>query len=383
MSDLLLSVQNLHTRFHTHEGAIHAVDGVSLDVEEGEMVGIVGESGCGKSATALSAMRLESPGEISSGSIRFRGTELTDADDRTLRRVRGSGMSMVFQNPETTLNPVYTVGEQIAESVKIHDAPDEQRLLDFLGLSLFKNWRDRHSPISRAVELMEDVGIPSPDVRAQSYPHELSGGMRQRAMLAVALAGDPDLLIADEPTTALDTTTQAQILAKLREINRERGTAMVLISHDLNVIAELCDRVVVMYAGQVMERGPIERVLQRPSHPYTKALLACTIGDVPRQSELDVIGGKVPDMVGGTTGCPFAPRCSFATDECESGSIPVHPLDTDNGSGDQRVDHKHMVKCGQLDRIHPADNESDPVTDGEAGGIKHVQHPTADGGSVE
>ena len=383
MSDSLLSIQNLHTRFYTYDGDIHAVDGVSLDVEEGEIVGLVGESGCGKSATALSAMRLESPGEINSGSIRFRGTELIDADDRTLRQVRDSGMSMVFQNPGTTLNPVYTVGEQIAESVKIHDAPEEQRLLDFLGLSVFKNWRGRHSPISRAVELMEEVGIPSPNVRAESYPHELSGGMRQRAMLAVALAGDPDLLIADEPTTALDTTTQAQILAKLREINRERGTAMVLISHDLSVIAELCDRVVVMYAGQVMERGPIRRVLQRPSHPYTKALLACTIRDVPRQSELDVIGGDVPDMVDGTTGCPFAPRCSFATAECESGSIPVHLLNTDDGADDRRVGSNHAVKCGQLDRIHHADNEREPVTNDESGEIKHVQHPTTDSVSVE
>jgi peptide/nickel transport system ATP-binding protein len=339
VSDPVLSVEDLQTRFRTRNGTVHAVDGVSFEVGSDEILGVVGESGCGKSATALSVMGLQDPGEIVGGAIRFDGSELTDSSAEEWRRVRGDGMSMVFQNPESTLNPVFTVGEQIAESVKLHEGASNQRLREYVRVPFFGDggWSD---PLARAEELLDEVGIPNPGLRADAYPHELSGGLRQRAMLAIALAADPDLLVADEPTTALDTTTQAQILAKLREINHDRETAMVVISHDLGVVAELCDRVLVMYAGRVMERGTTERVLTNPSHPYTQALLRCTTRGVDRGERLDAIEGEVPDLLGGTDGCPFAPRCRHATDACRRRSIPTN-----------EVEPGHEVACDELDAV--------------------------------
>ncbi|MEA5386340.1 ABC transporter ATP-binding protein [Haloarculaceae archaeon H-GB11] len=230
------------------------------------------------------------------------------------------------------------------------------------------------APIERAVDLMREVGIPNPGLRADAYPHELSGGLRQRATLAIALAAEPDLLVADEPTTALDTTTQAQILAKLREINRDRGTAMVVISHDLGVVAELCDRVLVMYAGQVMERGTTEAVFTNPSHPYTQALLACTTRGVDRTSDLDAIGGEVPDLLGGTDGCPFAPRCRHATDDCVSGSVPT-----------REIDDGHDVACGELDAV-PDGRSVSPVDDSDRSArraVREGQQMTDDDAFVE
>ncbi|GAB7018948.1 dipeptide ABC transporter ATP-binding protein [Halostagnicola bangensis] len=327
----LLTVENLHTQFQTHDGIVRAVDGVSFTVDHGEIVGVVGESGCGKSVTARSIVGLEDPGEIVRGSVQIDGTEVTDASPRELRRLRGDAVSMVFQDPTETLNPVFDIGEQIAESLKVHDEPDSQRLLDYLHAPLFSRRSDWREKRDRAVELMEAVGIASPDDRVDAYPHELSGGMRQRAGLAIALASEPDLLIADEPTTALDTTTQAQILERLRRLNDERGLAMVLISHDIGVVADICDRIVVMYAGEVMETGPTERILEDPRHPYTRALLECLTQESERKSSLPTIDGSVPDLLEERPGCSFAPRCPHATDSCRTREIPHVEIDGATG----------------------------------------------------
>ncbi len=329
----LLTVNDLHTQFRTREGIVRAVDGVSFAVDRGEIVGVVGESGCGKSVTARSIVGLEDPGEIVRGSVRIDGTEVTDAPARVLRRLRGDTVSMVFQDPTETLNPVFDIGEQIAESLKVHDEPDSQRLLDYLHAPLFSRRSDWREKRDRAIELMEAVGIASPDDRVDAYPHELSGGMRQRAGLAIALASEPDLLIADEPTTALDTTTQAQILERLRRLNAERDLAMVLISHDIGVVADICDRIVVMYAGEVMETGPTERILEDPRHPYTRALLDCLTRESERKSSLPTIDGAVPDLLGERDGCSFAPRCPHATDSCRTGEVPLADIDSGEVTG--------------------------------------------------
>ena len=323
MSEKLLEVEDLHTRFTTREGTVNAVNGVSFSVEEAETVGIVGESGSGKSVTARSLIRIEDPADITEGSIRFDGTEMTEADERTIRRIRGDGMSMVFQDPMATLNPVFPIGEQIIESLKVHEQPDNQRLLDYLDLPLFSNRGKRDRMRQRAIDLMGEVGIPHADERVSAYPHEFSGGMRQRAMLAIGLARQPDLLIADEPTTALDVTIQAEILERIRELNEELGMAVLMITHDLGVIAELCDTVVVMYAGQIMETGPTDLVFGTPRHPYTKALLGCMPQNTERKSPLSVIEGRVPSMSSDTTDCPFANRCEYVSDECRTGPVPT------------------------------------------------------------
>lgn len=348
MSEKLLEVKDLHTRFTTREGTVHAVEGVSFTVDEGEIVGIVGESGSGKSVTARSLIRLENPGHIAHGSITFDGIEMTEANDTTIRRVRGDGMAMVFQDPMETLNPVFSVGEQIIESLKVHESPERQRLLDYLNIPLFGSRSDRKQKRQRAIDLMGEVGIPHPDKRVSAYPHEFSGGMRQRAMLAIALAREPDLLVADEPTTALDVTIQAEILERIRELNEELGMAVLMITHDLGVVAELCDKVVVMYAGQVMEEGPVERVLTDPQHPYTEALLGCMPQNTSRKSPLNVIEGQVPSMVGGTDGCPFANRCEYATPECREGDLPPRAFDD------------HISYCHHVEQVgdnHGLDSE--------------------------
>ena len=336
----LLEVENLHTQFETREGTVHAVDGVSFTVEEGEIVGIVGESGSGKSVNALSLVRLEDPGRITEGSIRFKGTEMTEADERTIRRIRGDGMAMVFQDPMETLNPVFPVGEQIEESLKVHEEPDYQRLLDYLNVPLFSNRSERKQRRGRVVELMEEVGIPHPAERLDDYPHEFSGGMRQRAMLAIALAREPDLLIADEPTTALDVTIQAAILDRLKELNEESGMSILLISHDFGTIAEICDKVIVMYGGEVMEAGSTEDVLTNPQHPYTRALLDCMPQNTPRKEPLRIIDGQVPNLLDPEPGCMFADRCSHATDACYGHNIEHVECGDD-----------HTAACCHLDQI--------------------------------
>ncbi|WP_049924396.1 dipeptide ABC transporter ATP-binding protein [Halopiger djelfimassiliensis] len=344
----LLEVENLHTRFRTREGVVRAVDGVSLTVDEGEIVGIVGESGSGKSVTARSIVGLQEPGEIVRGSIRLDGVEVTDATDRQLRRLRGDTVSMVFQDPTETLNPVFDVGEQIAESLKIHDQPDAQGLLEYLHIPPFSRRSEWREYRERALDLMAEAGISNPADRIDASPHELSGGQRQRAGIAIALASDPDLLIADEPTTALDATTQAQLLERLRRRNADRGTAILLITHDLGVIADVCDRVVVMYAGEVMETGPTERILEDPRHPYTRALLACLPQRVDRGDRLPTIDGTVPELTGDCPGCPFAPRCNHATDACREGPVPTVDLGADRGT----------VACGEQSALEARSGRS-------------------------
>lgn len=328
MTNELLRVEDLRTQFDSDQGTVHAVNGVSFSVNRGEIVGLIGESGSGKSVTARSIVRLEDPGRIVSGTIEFDGLNLADRDEAMLRRVRGEDVSIVFQDPHETLNPVFSVGEQIAEAVRIHDGESSQGLLDFLGVPPFRNRAAWTRAKDRAVELMEQVAIPDPDRSVDEYPHEFSGGMRQRAMLAVALASDPDLLIADEPTTALDTTTQAGILRQIRTLRDQRNLGILLISHDLGVIAQTCDRVVVMYGGQVMEAGPVEDVLPTPEHPYTRALLGCSPRNAASGDRVRTLEGSPPDAIGGHDGCPFADRCRHATRDCRRGDIPVterHP----------------------------------------------------------
>lgn len=288
----LLDVRNLKTYFYTEDGVVHAVDGVDFYVNSGEVLGIVGESGCGKSVTSLSIMRLISqPGKIEDGQILFEGNDLVKASEEDMMKIRGNRISMIFQQPQSALNPVFRAGDQISEVLNIHQ--------DF----------GKEAGHKRAVELLKQVGIPEPESRAQSFPHELSGGMAQRVMIAMALACVPDLLIADEPTTALDVTIQAQILDLMRDMRTQLGSAMILITHDLGVIAEMADRVAVMYAGEIVEQSPVSTLFDSPMHPYTKGL----IGSIPVLGEvrdrLDVIPGSVPNLVNLPKGCRFAPRC--------------------------------------------------------------------------
>ena len=312
----LLEVTDLQTQFPTRAGLVKAVDGVSFTIGEGELLGLVGESGCGKSITALSIMRLISkPGKISGGSIKFKGEELTTAATERLREIRGNDIAMIFQEPMTSLNPVFTVGEQIAEALRLH------RKLD------------RKAAWAAAIEAMKEVSIPSPERRVKDYPHQLSGGMRQRVMIAMALACDPELLIADEPTTALDVTIQAQILELLDELRRTRKLAVLLITHDLGVVAEVADRVCVMYTGKIVEESGVDELFENPKHPYTKGLLR----SVPKLTEigstkserLKTIDGTVPSPTNLPNGCHFAPRCSQRLDICNRGEIPLLPLGND------------------------------------------------------
>ncbi len=310
----LLEVQNLRTQFPTSSGLVKAVDDVSFTVDRGEMVGLVGESGCGKSITALSIMRLISPpGRISGGRITFRGEDLTAASQDRLRQIRGNDIAMIFQDPMTSLNPVFTVGEQISEALRLHRK---------LGKAEARE---------AAIEAMKEVSIPSPERRASDYPHQLSGGMRQRIMIAMALACDPDLLIADEPTTALDVTIQAQILELLNDLRASRELAVLLITHDLGVVAETVDRVCVMYTGRIVEESRVGTLFEDPKHPYTRGLLK----SVPKlnesiqekKSRLSTIEGVVPSPTELPDGCHFAPRCSLKEVRCEQGDIPLYDLE--------------------------------------------------------
>ncbi|MFC6723965.1 ABC transporter ATP-binding protein, partial [Halobium palmae] len=301
----VLSVRNLRTSFYTDKEVIRAVDGVSFDIERGETVGIVGESGSGKSVTARSIMGLvESPGRIDEGSIRFKGEELTTKSQKQWRKLRGSGIAMVFQDPLTSLNPVYTVGNQIKESLRLH-----------------QNMSGR-AATEEAIELLESVGIPDARRRLREYPHEFSGGMRQRAVIAMALACDPELLICDEPTTALDVTIQAQILELLESLQEERALSIMFITHDMGVIAEVADRVNVMYAGEVVETASVEAIFADPKHPYTRGLLRSIPSLETDGERLSTIEGDVPTPNEAPTYCRFAPRCPEAFDECDA----VHPV---------------------------------------------------------
>ncbi len=302
-----LVVRDLSVEFETHDGVLQALDHVSLEVAPGEVLGIVGESGSGKTVTAMSIMRLlqSPPGRITGGSVVYEGRELLDLSMEEMREIRGAEIAMVFQNPMTSLDPVYTIGNSLREALRNHS-------------SLSKSAANR-----RAIELLDLVGIPSPERRIDDYPHNFSGGMRQRAMIAMALAGDPRLLIADEPTTALDVTIQAQILDLLRSLQEGLGMSVILVTHDLGVVAEICDRVSVMYAGHVVETARIDALFASPKHPYTAGLLAAVPSTTSTERRLPSLPGSVPSLANMPGGCRFAPRCAFATDECRHEPPPT------------------------------------------------------------
>ena len=305
----LLEIEDLRTQFFTSAGTVRAVDGISYDVEKGETVAIVGESGCGKSVSALSILRLvpDPPGRIVGGSIRFQGRDLLGLGDAEIRKVRGRHIAMVFQEPMTSLNPVLTIGLQLTETLEHH-----------LRLS-------REEARARALELLGMVGISDPERRLAQYPHHLSGGMRQRVMIAMALCCEPELIIADEPTTALDVTIQAQILELMKDLTRRLGVALVLITHNLGVVARYADRVNVMYAGKIVERGSAREIYHDPRHPYTLGLLNSVPRlDQPRKKKLEPIVGQPPDLARLDDGCAFRPRCSYAVERC---AVEVPPLE--------------------------------------------------------
>ncbi len=322
----LLAVENLRVRFHS--GPVQAVDGLSFELAQGEALGIVGESGCGKSATALNIMRLiDSRTAAVSGRILFDGIDLLTLDERAIRRLRGKAMGMVFQEPLTSLNPVMTIGRQITESIRLHD-----------GLSAAE-------ARNRAIEMLRLVRIADPERRLDDYPHRLSGGMRQRVMIALALACSPRILIADEPTTALDVTVQAQILDLLLEIKERLGMAILLITHDLGVVAQRCDRVVVMYAGQKIEEAPVASLFDAPLHPYTKGLMR-SVPRLPRGDRIErlaEISGTVPSLAHPPPGCRFAPRCTQATADCHALFPPWREALPEHGAACWRVDEKAEV----------------------------------------
>ena len=318
----ILEVRDLHTQFNTLDGVVRAVDGVSFDVARGETLGIVGESGCGKSVTALSILRLIPPetGRIAQGSIRFEGNELTALSEEEMKSLRGHRISMIFQEPMTSLNPVQTVGEQIIEAVRLHRAVSAAEAR------------------GRALEMLRLVKIPSPETRLDEYPHQLSGGMRQRVMIAMALACDPKILIADEPTTALDVTIQAQILDLLRDLRERTGAAIMLITHDLGVVAEIAHRVIVMYAGRIVEEAPVDLLFADPQHPYTLGLL----GSIPRlgsdgDERLIAIEGVVPNPFALPSGCRFSPRCPLADAHCRSEAPELREIGPENGKRGHRT----------------------------------------------
>jgi oligopeptide/dipeptide ABC transporter ATP-binding protein len=319
--EILIELRNLKTYFYTEDGVVKAVDGVDFTVGRGEVLGLVGESGCGKSVTSLSIMRLISPpGQIVEGEIYFEGKDLLKLSEADMVQMRGDRMSMIFQQPQSSLNPVFKVGDQVAEVLRIHQGMNKQQ-----------SWE-------RAVDLLRLVGIPDPEKKANAYPHEMSGGQAQRVMIAMALALNPQLLIADEPTTALDVTIQAQILDLMRDLRNRMDTAVILITHDLGVIAEMADRVAVMYAGRIVEQTDVRTLFARPLHPYTQGLMASipVLGQVKEM--LDVIPGSVPNLINLPAGCRFAPRCRARMEyqlkictELEPELLPIAP--------------KHTVRC--------------------------------------
>jgi len=299
LNKTLLEIRGLKTYFFTDDGVIPAVNGVDITVREGETVGIVGESGCGKSVTSLSIMRL-TPGKVVEGTITFNGKNILELSEEEMRGIRGKEIAMIFQEPMTSLNPVFTIGEQIGEAVRLHLQYDKKKARE-------------HS-----IEMLKTVGIPRAEQIVDEYPHQLSGGMRQRVMIAMAMSCNPKLLIADEPTTALDVTIQAQILDLMREIKRRHNTAIMMITHDLGVVAEMCDRVIVMYAGKVVEEADVVTLFTNPKHPYTQGLLKSVPKLTERERRLYSIKGNVPIPGSVTKGCTFAPRCDFAMDICRS-----------------------------------------------------------------
>ena len=329
-AETILEIENLHTQFFTADGVVRAVDGVSYTVRSGETLGVVGESGCGKSVTALSILRLvaDPPGRIVDGAIRFEGRNLLDLSETEMESIRGNEISMIFQEPMTSLNPLFTVGKQISEAIAVHQGLSKREAMD------------------QATEMLRRVHMPEPESRIHAYPHQLSGGMRQRVMIAMALSCNPKVLIADEPTTALDVTIQAQILDLMREIQNDVGAAVILITHDMGVVAENADRVVVMYAGRKVEEADVDELFDNPGHPYTRGLLAAIphLDDAAHadthRARLNEIKGMVPSLANLPQGCTFAPRCGFATDECHAVYPPM-----------EEHRPRHSVACWHAERL--------------------------------
>lgn len=318
--DYLLHIKDLKTYFHIKDGIAKAVDGVSFNLGQGETLGLVGESGCGKSVTALSILRLipTPPGEIAGGKIIFHGKDLLKISQKELRKIRGNKISMIFQEPMTSLNPLYTIGNQIAEVLTNHKDITRKEAAD------------------AAIEMLRKVRIPAPEKRIHDYPHQLSGGMRQRVMIAIAMICDPDILIADEPTTALDVTVQAQILELMKTLISEFKSSVIMITHDLGIIADIADNVAIMYAGQIVEFSPMRDIFESPLHPYTKALLASIpkLSEIGKEEKLKVIKGSVPDPINFPPGCRFQPRCPIGSEECTK-AIPELRQIKDN----------HLARC--------------------------------------
>jgi len=353
----LLEVKDLTVRFYTQEGVVTAVDDLSFRIERGEKFGVVGESGAGKSVTALSVLRLiDSPGRIESGEILFKGENLLEMSESEIRSIRGDEISMIFQDAQTALNPVYTVGGQIAEAIEHH--------LDYTSAEAK----------ARTIKLLDRVGIPEAEERFSDYPHEFSGGMQQRAIIAMALSCDPDLIVADEPTTALDVTIEAQILDELRELADEFDTAIQLITHDLGVIAEVCDRVMVMYAGKPVEKAPVEELYYDPKHPYTVGLMSSIPRVSDKRERLQTIPGVMPDLVQLPSGCSFHPRCPFAEEKCTRKKPPL--TDIESGA-EATLDTEHAAACLEyteglsqgltysIETIGPADGAAAQYVEGD------------------
>lgn len=308
----MLKIHNLCTNFFTYRGIVKAIDGLSLELKKGEVLGLVGESGCGKSVTLLSILGLVPyPGKITGGEVWFEGENLLKKTSKEMRYFRGNKISMIFQDPMTTLNPVFRVGEQIRESLSVHNYKKISKKIEK----------------EKVLKLIRDVGLPSPEQIYLQYPHQLSGGMQQRILIAIALSCNPKVILADEPTTALDVTVQAQILDLLRKINSDVGTAIIMVTHDLGVVAEFCQKVAVMYAGKIVETGSVEQIIFEPKHPYTKGLLKSIpkIGD--KKTKIQSIPGDVPDLAALPPGCSFHPRCDKAMSDCQKGEIPLQVME--------------------------------------------------------
>jgi oligopeptide/dipeptide ABC transporter ATP-binding protein len=334
--DPLLSISDLVVEFKTEDGIVHAVDGVSYDLHPGEILGIVGESGSGKSVSTLALLGLipQPPGRIVSGTAMFKGRDLLKLKKRELRRVRGNEVAMVFQDPMTSLNPVLTVGRQLGEAIKTHYPDEKDDVVE-----------------QKVIDLLRLVGVPNPETRYTQYPHEFSGGMRQRAMIAMAISNSPSLLIADEPTTALDVTIQAQVLEVLKRVQQETDAATILITHDLGIVAEMCDRVLVMYAGHIVESGTVETIFRSPRHPYTIGLM----NSLPKLTEdeewLEPITGAPPSLIDLPPGCPFHPRCFLAREKCRHENPPLAPVE---GSGHLSACHFSEELIGRKSKFSEA-----------------------------
>ena len=329
---VILEVKDLETTFFSDDGKVAAVDNISFSIKEGEVLAIVGESGCGKSVTSLSIMGLvpSPPGKITNGEILLNGKDLTKLSDKEMRAIRGNELAMIFQEPMTSLNPLFTIGNQLIEAILIHN----------------KSWSKKQAK-ARALEIMKLVGLPRAEELINEYPHQLSGGMRQRVMIAMALLCDPKVLIADEPTTALDVTIQAQILKLMKELNERLNTAVLMITHDLGVVAETCERVIVMYAGQIVEQAPVLEIFNNPQHPYTKGLIQSVPDMRYKKDSLYSIPGNVPKPGSIKQGCRFAPRCEFAHDRCYAENPPLY----ETGS-------THVARCFLLEKEAASYGES-------------------------